>query len=185
MHFHGVDGIHAVPLAALPWSFGCECDQPVEYFQAIAKTYPDDAEDYVDAATADQAQQAEAFGEFTAADFATCHYHRADWAKIGAIALEILESSAEARAVLGQINGDERLGDEDRQWLASLFTNPIHWNDRGRTLINGRHRLCALRTADVPVCPVKGRYLPDIGYPRRRRRSSTPTAWSSSSGPST
>lgn len=159
MHFHGVDGIHAVPLAALPWSFGCECDQPVEYFQAIAKTYPDDAEDYVDAATADQAQQA--------------------------IALEILESSAEARAVLGQINGDERLGDEDRQWLASLFTNPIHWNDRGRTLINGRHRLCALRTADVPVCPVKGRYLPDIGYPRRRRRSSTPTAWSSSSGPST
>lgn len=86
----------------------------MDYFQAIAETYPGDAEYYVDADTADQARKAEIFSEFTAADFAICHYHKSDWTKTDAIALEILESGTENRAVLEQINGDERLGDEDR-----------------------------------------------------------------------
>ncbi len=105
---------------------------------------------------------AEAFGELTTADFAACHYHWADWANIGAIALEVAESDSEA---LEQIEGDERLDDEDRGWLASLFRDPICWDDGDGSLTNGQHRLCALRAAGVPACPVEGRYLPDAGYP--------------------
>lgn len=158
MLFHGVDGIRTVPLAALPWphrQFTCEHRERI---RAIAKTYPDD--DPAGGHTG-QTATAEAFDELTAADFAACHYHRAGWANIGAIALEVVESGSEA---LEKIEGDERLGDEDRVWLASLFTDPICWDDGGGSLTNGQHRLCALRAAGVPACPVEGRYLPDASY---------------------
>ncbi|WTW91931.1 hypothetical protein OG216_00350 [Streptomycetaceae bacterium NBC_01309] len=60
---------------------------------------------------------------------------------------------------------DPRTTPEQHVWLASLFTDPVLWNDGQGNFTNGQHRTCALRAADAPAVPAAGRYLPSRPYP--------------------
>ncbi|MGH3571749.1 MAG: hypothetical protein ACRDR6_22785 [Pseudonocardiaceae bacterium] len=162
MLFDGVDGIRSVSLAALPWPHRLSKCEHLKRIEAAVRTYPDDDDATDDAG---QAATAEVFGELTAADFAACRYHQAAWAAIGAIALELTESGKSDWEALEQIDREQRLSGEDRKWLRSLFQDPICWDDGDASLVNGQHRLCALRAAGVSSCPIDGRHLPDAAYP--------------------
>jgi hypothetical protein len=49
-------------------------------------------------------------------------------------------------------------------YLAVAETGGSYFDDTGYALVDGQHRLCALRAAGVASCPVTGAYLPDTDY---------------------
>jgi hypothetical protein len=50
--------------------------------------------------------------------------------------------------------------------LSFPFRDPIRWDEGGPNLINGQHRLCALRAAGGSACPVDGLHLPRAALAR-------------------
>lgn len=107
-----------------------------------------------------QAAAAQLFLELTEEEgFTACPYHQGRWAKVGEIAQQLL-AAGDWRQAWTDLDVDGSLEREDRRWLDSLFRDPIRWDEGKPNLINGRHRLCALRAAGVSACPVDGLHLP-------------------------
>lgn len=103
-------------------------------------------------------------------DQLTCPYHAGDWEAIGREALRHFVDLAERPDAEGEAGrpgrarDGERLGlsDSDREWLASLFGDPISISlaaaETEPQIYNGQHRLCALLAARTP------RVVVEIGY---------------------
>jgi hypothetical protein len=150
--FHGVEGIRAVPVSALPWPHRLSRCAHAGRVGDIARTYPD-------ADGADQVAHAELFTLLTPADMAACPYHQANWAAIAAAAVQLASEDSQ-QAARTRAQTWPGLSESDRKGLASLFREPVRWDDGDNLLTNGQHRLCALRAAGAAACPVEGRHLP-------------------------
>jgi hypothetical protein len=161
----GVYGLRLVPLSELPWPHSIDC-QYWRRFEEILDSYPRKESVPTDGPRPSQAAAAQLFLELTEEEgFAACPYHQGGWARIGEIAQRLL-AAGDWRRAWTDLDVDGALEREDRRWLDSLFTDPIRWNDRGSHLVNGRHRLCALRAAGVSACPVDGLHLPGAALAR-------------------
>lgn len=155
----GIYGLRLVPLSELPWPHRINC-QYKRRFEEILDSYPREGSAATDRPSPSQVAAAQLFLELTEEEgFATCPYHQAGWAKIGEIAQRLL-AAGDWRQAWTDLDVDGSLEPKDRRWLNSLFTAPIRWNDGGSNLINGQHRLCALRAASASACPVDGLHLP-------------------------
>jgi hypothetical protein len=149
-----VYGFRAVPLSGLPWPHH-QSDCPL---YRVAKT------DKLGAPDAQAAHAAAFLSKRGQRAMAACPYHQPDWPRL----VRIVQDT------LNQAKGDEldpkrhpeysQLAENEKQWLSTLVFEPIEWDDRDETLINGQHRLCALRAARVAACPVRGNFLPDTNY---------------------
>jgi hypothetical protein len=161
----GIGGLRLVPLSALPWPHGIVC-QYQRRFEEILEGFPRKESAPTDTPWPSQVAAAQLFLELTEQEgFAACSYHQAGWAKIGEFAQRLL-AAGDWRQAWEDMDVDGSLPPEDRPWLRSLFTDPICWNDGGWGLINGQHRLCALRAAGVGACPVDGLHLPRTAVAR-------------------
>jgi hypothetical protein len=86
---------------------------------------------------------------------AACRYHQADWRAIAAAAEAIVRTQGpRPRQVLRAVE-ESGLGRVERDWLWSLFVDPIAVPpvmDEGDTYgyVNGQHRGCALRFSGYP-----------------------------------
>ncbi|MHB1510135.1 MAG: hypothetical protein ACYCST_12225 [Acidimicrobiales bacterium] len=80
----------------------------------------------------------------TPKDLASCYFHRANWKAIADESVRIIET-------LGELSSDDYVAEsvrsplnpDDREWLASLFNDPVRVGDGSYS--NGQHRGCALR----------------------------------------
>lgn len=120
------------------------------------------------------ARGAAGFREYVAllerSDQLACPYHAGDWPAIGREALhdfvtlaERPESEREARRPTRARDGARPgLSANDREWLASLFEDPISISladaETEPQIYNGQHRLCALITSGTPRIVVEIRY---------------------------
>lgn len=101
---------------------------------------------------------------------ACCLHCEADWPRIAAAAVQWLESGSDPLDYAGIERHAQGLGldHESIRWLDSLFRPSwaICWLCRSGQLVNGRHRLHALRAAGVERCVVytgKGEPRADFG----------------------
>jgi hypothetical protein len=79
---------------------------------------------------------AELFLQLTDEDFAACRYHQADWKTLSELSLHLL--AAEDRwTAWAELDLDNRLDDHHREWLRSLFEDPIVWDEGQDHLTNG------------------------------------------------
>lgn len=101
----------------------------------------------------------ERFAErLTAAELAACSYHQADWRKVAALSLAVLDriQSGQSRRRAVRVIADRfKLGSEDRWALSSLFSDPIIWHFGSSEIISGQHRICALKVAHAYRCVVE------------------------------
>jgi hypothetical protein len=155
----GVYGLRLVPVSELPWPHSISC-QYKRRFEEILESYPGKQSTATDGPWPSQAAAAQLFLELSKEEgFTTCPYHQADWTKIGEIAQRLM-AIGDLWQAWKNLDVDGTLEPKDRNWLRSLFRHPIRWNDGASHLINGQHRLCALRAAGVSACPVDGLHLP-------------------------
>lgn len=90
------------------------------------------------------------FDSLSANDYGRCRRHTGDWAKIAATAVSIVQHLG-AFADVGAVRASaEEYGLEpsERDWLYSIFEDPMWWNEDGYG--NGQHRGCALRASGAP-----------------------------------
>ncbi len=111
---------------------------------------------------------AEFFEQLGPADFASCLYHQGDWRRIAAAAVEVVDASPPggpydaALAVVGRTRTlfeprswlSQRLSRQEVLWLRFLFHDPIAYRPGAARVVNGQHRVCALRAAGASECPV-------------------------------
>lgn len=167
MLLQGIEGIRSVNLSELPWPHqGSNCDL-FPRRGPIASTYPGV---HVPGAKSGwdigQVASAEMYAATPPSDRALCSYHQADWAGIAAAAGAILADGChDLQQLLSRAEDYTDLGVTERDWLVSLFADPIVWSDDSTALTNGQHRLCALRAAGVRSCPVEGRFIPGRDVP--------------------
>lgn len=168
MLLEGVDGLRMVALSQLPWPHHLHRCAHVDRFRAVEASYPRisgrDRKRLGIEVDANRAANAEFFSGLSAADFAVCEFHAPDWAAI----IDVVEEHADAMPVHAAVEAaseDLRLTEQQRFWARSLGGDPICWSDGADGLVNGQHRLCALRAAGVAAAPVDGRHLADQGVP--------------------
>ncbi|OPC76696.1 hypothetical protein B4N89_45240 [Embleya scabrispora] len=150
----GIEGLRSVPLSALPYPHHLFKCAHADRVKALVEQYPD-------AEGADRAAHAHAFSTWGPDDFRACEYHRGDWAAIALAAERALAAGGDTADMADRAGRDPELDDHDRECAASLIYDPIAWSDGDEALVNGQHRLCALRAAGAVSCPVDGRHLPD------------------------
>lgn len=98
------------------------------------------------------------FEQLDPAAFEECPYHRGDWRRIAEAAgliVDGLAGGAPLQDVLRSLRARLVLSEDDALWLWSLFDDPICWRPGEDEVVNGQHRLCALRAAGVPCAPVE------------------------------
>jgi hypothetical protein len=82
-----------------------------------------------------------------------CGYHWPDWHLAAATAVALVEQT-------GHLPWDAldeaaaSMDDETRWAFYSLRMEPIVWAG-GERLVNGQHRVCAMKLAGVPRCPIQ------------------------------
>jgi hypothetical protein len=96
----------------------------------------------------------ESFGDFvrtlTPAQIAECRYHATDWMTAARVAVELVE----AGATDDDIDAAAEAHDPCTGYaIASFWAEPIFVD--GRRLGNGQHRVCAMKLAGVPQCPIE------------------------------
>jgi hypothetical protein len=81
----------------------------------------------------------------------------ADWRSVTRIAIAIFNAGIDPldESAIRQEVGAARLDRRDRSWAIELFLDPIAIYAMGRRWSNGRHRVEAMRRADVPECLLK------------------------------
>jgi len=173
---HPLDNMHVVAVAELPWAHNPSRCVHCDRFQTMRGLYQGSSGN-------NPAAGAHFFLSLSEDDFADCPYHRGDWVKI----------AAEAVALLGKMDPDStheeiytevsrRFPEEpERKWLLSLLIRPIIWDRPYTGIINGQHRICALKAAGAPFCPVRITGDPPKGLlaadPRRRAQSTLVQYW--------
>jgi hypothetical protein len=120
------------PVSQLPWTHLLgRCDMRAASAKSPEHTRPvreTEADADWSGINAQQAAAAEAFLGMTAADFAACRYHQANWALIGATAADLVRHGVTDHAdIAARVADDDRLCDEDRNRLAWHFADPISW----------------------------------------------------------
>jgi len=89
----------------------------------------------------------------TAADFAACEFHHADWLSVATASVAVLEAAGPHATFddLAEACDQPGLPQKELHWLSSLFEDPIHWYQGSPGVTNGQHRLCALRGAGAEL----------------------------------
>jgi len=79
---------------------------------------------------------------------------RVDWRSVTQFAIAIFNAGVDPldESAIRQEVGGARLDRRDRSWARELFLDPIAIYAMGRRRSNGRHRVEAMRQADVPEC---------------------------------
>jgi hypothetical protein len=89
----------------------------------------------------------------TPEEVAACPYHQPDWLLAARTAVALLESdrfSLEHLSSAAQVAGMDR---DTEEAMYGFIWEPIIWNG-GARVGNGQHRVCAMKLAGVPRCPV-------------------------------
>ena len=89
----------------------------------------------------------------TPVEVAACSYHGADWRTAAALAIAAVESGETSWNALDDAVRASSLDDETTEALLSFFVEPIFVS--GTSLGNGQHRVCAMKLAKVPRCPIE------------------------------
>ncbi len=77
-------------------------------------------------------------------DCARCRYHQADWAAIANESVGVIQRLGPSEPYDYYLEaGRSDLGKADKEWLLTLFKDPI--DVAGGSYTNGQHRGCALR----------------------------------------
>lgn len=157
MGMESLTGFRSMPLAALPWPHhqaGCPLGQLADDYQRTPHAF---APQTAHAAASISPEGAQIRDE--------CPYHRPDWPKLVRIFDEAVAAVEHGDSPLVRMHPDyESLSEDEQRWLHTLVSEPITYDDGGDVLVNGQHRLCALRFAGVTACPIYGSYLPDTDY---------------------
>ena len=166
-------GFRSVPLTALPWPH-LQSDCPLG----------DLAEQHRDRVPDTHGAHAAAFLSRSGRQIqASCDYHQADWPRLVRILEEALAAATKDERPLVNTHPEfTQLAPTEQKWLEALVYDPIRYSDGSHALINGQHRLCAMRAAGVTHCPVEGTYLPDTDYgpaapPEDDARAEIVTSW--------
>jgi hypothetical protein len=85
-----------------------------------------------------------------------CPYHAPAWSLIAGAAVAAVESGVAdpegvAAETVARGGGDHDL----MEWAYWLVADPIDLGDKGRALLDGQHRVCALKAARALRCPVR------------------------------
>lgn len=89
----------------------------------------------------------------TSDELAACPYHDADWHQAAEAAASQVESGDTTWEAIEAVIASARLDQDTAEAFRSFFTEPIFVaND---TLGNGQHRVCAMKLAKVPRCPIE------------------------------
>jgi len=167
-----LDDIYVVAVAELPWAHNPSRCIHLDRFHAVGALY----------ATRPPAG-AHFFLSLSEDDFAGCPSHRGDWVKIAAEAVDLFES-LDSDSTSEEIHREvsRRFQEAPEQGaLLSLFTQPIVWHRPHTGITNGQHRICALKAAGAPFCPVKMIGEPPnplwAADPRRRAESTLAQYW--------
>jgi hypothetical protein len=131
-------------VAEMPWAHNpYNCDHFPRW-----KALHDETEPWLDAKERERRASQALFTQLTKPEFAACHYHRMDWRRVCAIAVDALASDSwdDWYAVTG--GKLPHLSDCENHALATLFRDPIRIT--GASISNGQHRICALRAQGVP-----------------------------------
>lgn len=167
-----------VAVADLPWAhLPSKCDNFPD-FETIRALYDEGREGEVPAG-------AHFFLGLDPDRLAACHYHDHDWRAIAEAAVELFTQivplvQVEAHDIRREAS---RLLPEgpDRDELTFLFFDPIIWSPEAPSVTNGQHRICALKAADAPECPVVtgSRFMGEVrpGDLRRRAESALAEYW--------
>lgn len=89
----------------------------------------------------------------TPAELAACPYHDADWRAAAAAAVTLAKSGDTSCEALAAVIASQEMDDSTAEALCSFFKDPIFLSDDG--LGNGQHRVCAMKLAQVPRCPIE------------------------------
>lgn len=135
------DVFQAVPVTSLPPPHNPSDCAHADRFQQILKTMPNTRQNVL-------ARDLEAGRLFLESlqpnDRKACDYHRGNWRAIADESVAIITSlGVQDTSEPYQLEANKRLKGRDRNWLWSLFNDPIVIN--GRSYTNGQHRGCALR----------------------------------------
>jgi len=89
----------------------------------------------------------------TPVEVSACSYHDADWRTAAATAIAVVESGEACWKALDDAARETNLDDETTEAFLSFFIEPIFVN--GTSLGSGQHRVCAMKLANVPRCPIE------------------------------
>lgn len=108
------------------------------------------------AAEWDGAEGRRFFESLSAEQLAFCYYDQlADW-RLVADASVTLFRTFESRTVSELQDAIETwsLPSNERNHVFWIFADPIVWGDKEATIINGQHRLCAIRASGAILCVI-------------------------------
>lgn len=85
-----------------------------------------------------------------------CRFHRVAWPKVAAIACSIVRASLPFDSAIAEAVRDNRLTGPEEQAIKSLLRGPqaVLYSPGRQEVGDGQHRVCALKSADVPEVPV-------------------------------
>lgn len=89
----------------------------------------------------------------TPAELAECPYHQADWHTAAAAAIKLAQAGDSSGEALAAAIATQQLDSATAEALHSFFAEPIFVSGDG--LGNGQHRVCAMKVARVPHCPIE------------------------------
>jgi hypothetical protein len=132
---------NVVPVSELPPPHLPSSCQHYERFEAILKEIPE-SDDWM---TRNLEAGQLFLNSITPKDLARCRYHKANWGAIADESVRVLEQVGDRAEPDEYIDsaGRSKLAKRDKEWLTSLFVDPIFIG--GVSYTNGQHRACALR----------------------------------------
>ena len=130
-------------VAALPYAHNpSNCTHFEEFFNKSAKW--------------DGGEGRRFFESLSVEQLTSCYYHQlADW-RVVADASVTLFRTFENRSVSELQDAIETwsLPSNERRHLFWIFADPIVWGGEAATIINGQHRLCAIRASAAVLCVI-------------------------------
>jgi hypothetical protein len=135
----------AFPVAAFPPPAPFRCAHAARY-ERILRSITHGADQDVDA----RREAGRRFlASLTPADLAVCPYHAGDWESVADESVRIIEAlGPQDLDAYVCAASDTDLPPQERQWLVSLFSDPIEASEGG--YVDGQHRACALRFSGAP-----------------------------------
>jgi hypothetical protein len=82
-----------------------------------------------------------------------CPYPAIDWHAAAAAAVALVEAGDASTAAIARAARERKLDPDTSEALFNFFADPIFCS--GESLGNGQHRVCAMKLAKVPRCPIE------------------------------
>jgi hypothetical protein len=94
------------------------------------------------------------FESLTREQFGSCRYHRVvDWKLVAKMGVQLFwRHRQERKSTLNRAILAVELDEPNKRALLSLFSDPIVWERTGPAVVDGQHRLCAIRAAGARLC---------------------------------